>query len=168
MLLGGQYAWRMAGPAHLVTEIVGVNSRRTVIDPAKPVDSRAREKDTPLMAADVSLGLSLTGPRSWNSLVPMVRGGAGLVTDFTSGVDEGGFRFGTRFAFLVGAGVRWVSDGRLQLRADVTDRLYAIAYPETYYVTTGGVTPVVSSTTARKRWTNNPAITFGASYLFGR
>jgi hypothetical protein len=100
----------------------------------------------------------------------MVRGGVGMVTDFKTGVDSGGFKFGTRFAFVVGTGIRWMpgSRGRLQLRVDVTDRLYTIAYPETYYVTTGDITPVVSNSTARKRWTNNPAITLGASYLFGR
>lgn len=168
MFIGAQYAWRMSGPAHLVAEVGRVGSERTVVNPAAAPDARRSDASWPLYMADLSLGLSLTGGRSWHSLVPMVRGGIGTVSDFKTRVDTGGFRFGTRFAFVTGAGVRWVPGGSLQLRADVTDRLYTIAYPETYYVSTGGATPVVTSETARKRWTNNPAITVGVSYFFGR
>ena len=61
-LVGAHYEWRASGPAHLTAELARVSSMRRLIDPAK--NAAARELgtvDRPLYAADVALGMALTG-----------------------------------------------------------------------------------------------------------
>jgi hypothetical protein len=96
--------------------------------------------------------------------VPMVSGGLGIVTNLR-GTDAGGFRFGTKFAFSMSGGIRWTPGGRLQLRADVTDRLYRISYPETYFVQPEGGTAVLNRADANSNWAHNRVFTFGLSYF---
>jgi hypothetical protein len=161
------YEWRAGGPAHLVAEIGRIASDRRLIDPFKV--GAARELSTvsrPLYTADFDLGLSLTGAKSWHHLVPELAGGLGLVSDFHTQPDSGGFKFGTRFALNWGGGVRWVPGGRWQLRGDIKDRMYTLAYPESYYVAPPGGTAVIPTTQAKSFWTNNPAFTLGLSWLF--
>jgi hypothetical protein len=166
-LTGVHYEWRAGGPAHLIAEIARISSERRLIDPFKT--GPARELGTvsrPLYSGDVGLGLSLTGGKSWHRIVPEVSGGLGLMTDFHAAPDTGGFRFGTRFALNMGAGVRIVPGGRWQIRGDVKDRLYTLGYPQTYFEVPSGGTAVVPATQAKSFWLNNPAFTFGLSYLF--
>jgi hypothetical protein len=168
-LVGVHYEWRASGPAHLTAELARMSSDRRLLDPART--GAARELGTvnrPLYAADVALGMALTGARSWHSLVPEVKAGIGFISDFRTSTDSGGFKFGTRFALSWGAGIRWVPGGNLQVRADVNNRLYTIAYPEAYYTVPTGGTAVVPSGQAKSFWTNNPAFTLGISYLFSR
>lgn len=164
---GFEYEWRATGPLHLGVDLLGINSNRTSLDPSKPPASRILgTASQPLYALDGFLALSLTGERSWRHIMPMVGGGLGLVSDFRGG-DVGGFKFGTRFAFPWGAGVRWVpGGGHLQLRGDVKDWMYTIVYPESYYVSTTTDAPLLTSTVGRSRWTNNFAMTVGVSYIF--
>jgi hypothetical protein len=124
----------------------------------------------PLLLADAGIALSLTGFKSWHRLIPEVNGGAGLVTDFRTNGDVGGFSFGTRFALSLGAGIRWVPGGRFQLRADLTDNLYRIAYPASYYQPASDGTAIFAPEREQPRaiWTHNPTITLGVSYLFRR
>jgi hypothetical protein len=168
-IVGVHYEWRASGPAHVTGELVRISSDRRLIDPART--GAARELGTvnrPLYAGEMALGMSLTGARSWHGLVPEVKGGVGFISDFRSKTDSGGFKFGTRFAISWGAGVRWVPGGNLQIRADLNNRLYTVAYPEAYYTVPTGGTAVVSSGQAKSFWTNNPAFTLGISYLFSR
>jgi hypothetical protein len=166
-LFGVHYEWRAGGPAHLIAEVARVSSDRRLIDPLK--SGAARELGTtsrPLYAANLGLGLGLTGAKSWHHIVPELAGGMGFVSDLRSAADSGGFKFGTRFAINFGGGVRWVPGGRWQVRGDLTDRLYTIGYPEAYYTTPTGGTSVIPSTQAKSFWTNNPAFTLGISRLF--
>ncbi len=88
----------------------------------------------PVYLADVGISVNLTGQRSYRRIVPFVNGGLGVATDFKGGADVGAWRFGTPFAFNFGGGVKWVSSGNLQVRADFSDHLYQIKYPNSYYV----------------------------------
>jgi len=168
LLLGAHYEWRAGGPAHLTAEVVRVSSDRRLINPFKPAASGRELGQTsrPLYTADVGLGLSLTGAKGWHHIVPEIAGGAGLISDFHAQPDSGGFKFGTRFALTWGGGIRIVPGGRWQVRGDVKNRLYTIAYPQTYYVAPIGGTAVIPQTQAKSFWTNNPAFTLGLSYLF--
>ena len=167
LLTGLHYEWRPAGPAHLVAEVARIESDRNIIDPLKAGVARdLGVASRPLYTADVDLGLSLTGGKSWHHLVPEVGGGVGFVSDFRTLPDSGGFKFGTRFALNWGGGIAWVPGGRWQLRGDIKDRMYTLAYPQTYYETPSGGTPVIPSTQAKSFWTNNPAYTLGLSWLF--
>ena len=169
-LAGVRYALHLAGPAHFTARVAYGRSERTVLDPLEPAAERVvlPAANVPLLIADVGVALSLTGFKSWHRLVPELNGGAGFVSDFRTEADVGGFSFGTRFALTLGAGIRYVPGGRFQLRADVTDNLYRTAYPDSYYQAATGQTPILESDEPKARWTHNPSITLGVSYLFWR
>jgi hypothetical protein len=168
-IIGAHYSWRVGGPAHLTSELAYIQSKRHVLDPAKPPATRdLGEKDWPLYTANVGLALSLTGAKSWHHIVPEVQGGIGFISDMKGKADVGGFKYGTRFALSWGAGVRYVPGGRFQLRADIHNRLNTISYPDAYFrSTTASVSPILT-TDSKSVWKNNPALTLGVSYLFSR
>jgi hypothetical protein len=168
-LVGVHYEWRAGGPAHLTGEVVRIASSRTVLDPSKPAATRSLgEQSWPLWSADFGLGMSLTGARSWHELVPEVKAGVGLVSDFKGKPDVGGFRYGTRFALTWGAALRYVPSGsRYQLRADLSNRLISIRYPDVYFRPTTNVAPILQGRD-QSVWRNNPSLSIGISYLFSR
>jgi len=168
-LVGLHYEWRAGGPAHLTGEVARIGSSRTILDPSKPASTRnLGEHSWPLWSADFGLGMSLTGARSWHSLVPMVKAGVGFMSDFKS-ADVGDFKYGTRFALTWGAAMRFVPGGRYQLRADFSNRLTSIRYPDVYFrPTVAGVTPILAGKKDQSVWRNNPSISIGISYLFSR
>jgi hypothetical protein len=169
-LAGVRYALYLVGPAYFTARLAYARSERTVLDPFEPVATRVvlPAARVPLLIADAGFALSLTGFKSWNRLVPELNGGLGFVSDFRTESDVGGFSFGTRLALTLGAGVRYVPGGRFQLRADVTDNLYRISYPNSYYRTASDGTMILAARQAKALWTHNPAITLGVSYLFRR
>jgi hypothetical protein len=167
LLAGLQYEWRAGGPAHLGTDFMVVNSTRTPKDPslAPPAQILGSQSD-PLYAIDGFLSLSLTGDRSWHHLIPMTGFGVGLISDLKS-ADVGGFQYGTKFTIPWGFSLRWIpGNGHLQVRGDMKDWMYPIAYPEGYYISTTAAPPILSSTTSRSKWGNNFALTLGLSYVF--
>ena len=168
-IVGLHYEWRAGGPAHLTGEIARIGSSRTVLDPSKgPATRDLGEQSSPLWSADFGLGMSLTGSRSWHNLVPVIKAGAGFVSDFKK-ADVGGFKYGTRFALTWGAALRYVPPGeRFQIRADWTNRLSSITYPDAYFRSPAtGVAPILTGRD-KSVWRNNPALTIGLSYLFSR
>jgi hypothetical protein len=169
-LAGLRYALHLSGPASFTARVAYALSERTVLDPLEPAQTRVvlPAANVPLLMADAGVALSLTGFKSWNRLVPEVHGGLGFVSDFRTEGDVGGFSFGTRFALTLGAGVRYVPGGRFQLRVDVADNLYRIAYPDSYYRIASDQTAILNADQAKSLWTHNPSITLGVSYLFWR
>ncbi|HVX38820.1 MAG TPA: hypothetical protein VHB25_04530 [Gemmatimonadaceae bacterium] len=166
-LVGLHYEWRAGGPAHLIAEVDRISSQREVINPFKVgAAQRVGTVNRPLYAGNVGLGLSLTGGKSWHHIVPEVAAGVGLISDLRAQPDTGGFRFGTRFALNWGGGIRWVPGGHLQVRGDITNRLYTIGYPEAFYVAPTGGKAVIPQSQSKSFWTNNPAFTLGLSYFF--
>jgi hypothetical protein len=168
-LAGVRYALHLSGPASFTARVAYARSERTVLDPLEPAAMRVvlPAAKVSLLMADAGVALSLTGFKSWNRVVPELNGGAGFISDFRTKGDVGGFSFGTRFALTLGAGVRYVPGGRFQLRADVTDNLYRIAYPDSYYRTASDGTAILTNE-GKALWTHNPSITLGVSYLFWR
>src|SRR2546423_14794690 len=68
-MVGLQYEWRASGPLHLGLELVGTNSERTTLDPAKAPAARA--PGTPsnqAYGAAAFLAGSLRGARSLHHL----------------------------------------------------------------------------------------------------
>ena len=168
LLLGAHYEWRPTGPIHLIAEFDRIDSDRRLINPSKPAGV-ARELGTvsrPLWTGDLGLGLGLTGGKTWHHIAPEISGGVGAISDFHSEPDSGGFRFGTRFAFTWGAGLKIVPGGRWQVRADLKNRSYTLSYPEAYFLTPAGGQPVVDAAQPKSFWMNNPSYTLGLSYLF--
>lgn len=190
--LGLKYQWLVAGPVSITAEAARVGSERRVLDPLLTATCTAgtgldckllRTYRWPVYFADLGMALNLTGPRSFHSLVPEVRGGLGFLTDFHTKGDLGDFAVGTQFALSYGAGIRYVPGGRYQFRFDFGDRLYQIHYPESYftqapdgsYIRQPSCPAGVTSSTdpqcrsaKRSAWIHNGMFTVGISYLFGR
>lgn len=175
-IVGLHYSWRATGPANITFDVARVASERRVLDPEKPETCASADRECkylgtwrwPVYMMDAGMALALTGARSFHRLVPELRGGLGLATDFHSKADVGEFAFGTRFAITWGAGVRWVPGNRFQVRADLLNRLYSIRYPTTYYLPADDGTSIFTIDQNRSAWLNNPAFTLGVSYLFAR
>jgi hypothetical protein len=167
-IYGLHYEFRAGGPAYLTGELARIQSDRNVLNPFL-IAGKGRERGNrsqPLYSADVGLGIGLTGAKSWHHIVPELTGGVGLISDFRTSADTGGYKFGTRFAFNWGGGIRVVPGGRWQVRFDVKNRMYTIGYPEAFYVAPAGGTAVVPTTQTKSFWLNNPAFTLGISRLF--
>ncbi|HET7456607.1 MAG TPA: hypothetical protein VFJ74_03065 [Gemmatimonadaceae bacterium] len=167
-MLGAHYEVHVGGPAYFSAELSRVFSQRNVIDPTQNEGLRSLgTKSVPLYLTDVGLVLNLTGQKSLHHLVPLVKGGLGIASDF-GGADKGGYKFGTTFAFVFGAGLKYVPGGNLQLRADVTDYLYQIQFPTSYFTANAVGDVVLGAGQARSQYKHNAALTLGASYLFFR
>jgi hypothetical protein len=167
-IFGLRYEWTLTGPLAISAEVNGAPGTRDVVDPAKPAATRnLGTQSNPVLAADLALAMNLTGQRSWHSLVPQIRGGLGFLSSRAKD-DSSGFAFGTPFAFVMGAGVKFVPGGRFQLRADVTDRIFKLNYPDTYYRIASDNTAVLPVSTAKSFYTHHTALTVGVSYLFAR
>jgi len=167
-IAGLRYELYLAGPVSLTSDLSAMFSDRTVIDPTKPVVSRFVGTETaPVYALDLGFALGLTGRKSWHRLAPQVRAGVGVITSKAAD-DTTGLKFGTPFAFSFGAGVKFIPGGRLQLRADVGERLFKQKYPDAYYRPTSDNTAVLTDANKRSYWTNHGLLTIGVSYLFDR
>jgi hypothetical protein len=165
---GLRYELALVGPLALSSEVTGTFSNRDVIDPSKPAAQRSLgTQSASVYSADLALAMNLTGRKSWHHLVPQIRGGLGVVS--SNAKDEtSGFAFGTPFAFTFGGGVKLVPGGRLQLRADLTDRVFKLSYPDSYYRLASDNTAVLDAQTARSFYTHHLGLTVGVSYLFAR
>ena len=169
-MVGLRYEIGLTGPLAFSTDIVRSFSQRSVLDPARPVLTRARgDVNSAVYALDVALALNLTGQKSWHHMIPQLRAGLGAVRADAKD-DSSGFSFGTPFAFSLGGGLKFVpAGGRLQLRADLTDRIFKLGYPATYYRPASDNTAVLlPSTTANSFYTHHTAFTVGVSYRFAR
>jgi hypothetical protein len=165
---GLRYEINLVGPLGLSADLTRSSSERTKLDPAKPLATRTvGTESTPVYAGDIALALDLTGRKSWNHLVPQIRGGLGVVSSSAKD-DSSGYAFGTPFAFTFGGGLKFVPGGRLQLRADLTDRVFKLSYPDSYYRKASDNTSVLSDATPRSFYTHHTSLTVGVSYLFGR
>ena len=170
-MAGLRYDLTLAGPAQLSVQSAYVQSERNVIDPRQPRSSQLLgRRKAPLLLNDVGITLNLTGSRSWHDLIPLIQFGGGAATDLNSSADIGNYSFGTAFAISLGAGIRWVSRGRWEVRGDVIDHLYSIRYPATYAqaYTTNPNDPVLGAGDARSRWRHNAGLTLGLTYKFRR
>jgi hypothetical protein len=169
-MIGARYELNLAGPLSLSSDFTTTFSNRDVIDPSKPAAQRIpRNESATVFSADVALAMNLTGRKSWHHLVPQVRGGLGVLRS-SAADDSSGFHFGTPFAFTLGGGLKLVPGhgGRLQVRADLTDRIFKLSYPDAYYRLASDKTAVLDPSTAKSFYTHHAAFTLGVSYLFGR
>lgn len=169
-MVGIRYEISLVGPLAMSSDLAATFSKRDVIDPSKPRALRTlRTEDATVYSADLALAMNLTGRKSWHHIVPQVRGGIGLIRSSAKD-DSSGFRVGTPFAFVIGGGLKLVpgGSGRVQLRADITDRLFKLSYPDSYYRLASDNSAVLDRSTAKSFYTHHAAFTVGVSYLFGR
>ena len=167
-MVGVRYELLLTGPLVFSSDLIVAPGERNVVDPTKPLATRnVGTQSSNVFAADLAVGLNLTGERSWHRLVPQLRLGAGVVRSAAKD-DSTGFSFGTPFAFDFGGGVKYVTGGRVQLRFDVTDRVFKMNYPDAYYRPASDNTAVLDARTAKSFYTHHTALTVGVSYLFAR
>ena len=164
---GLRYEIYLAGPVSFATDLSAMFAERTVLDPTKPRAQRVLGTETaPVYGANVGVALGLTGRKSWHHIAPQVSAGIGVVHSQAAD-DTTGYKFGTPFAISLGGGLKFVSSGRLQVRADVGTRLFKQKYPDAYYRTTSDNTAVLVNT-PRSVWTRHSLLTVGVSVLFDR
>ena len=166
-IAGLRYELYLAGPVSLTGDFSTMFSERTLVDPAKPRATRilGTEK-SPVYGLDLGIALGITGRKSWHNLVPQIRSGVGVLVNGASDVLDG-YKFGTPFAISFGAGLKFVPGSRVQLRADVGERLFKQKNPESFYTTASDNTAVLTDT-PRSYWTSHGLITLGVSLLFDR
>ncbi len=167
-MIGLRYEWSLVGPLALSSEVTRTFAKRDVVDPSLPKATRdLGAESSPVYSADLALALNLTGRKSWHHLVPQVRAGLGFASSPAKDASSG-FAFGTPFAFTFGGGVKVVPGGRMQLRADLTDRVFKLSYPDSYYRNASDNTAVLDTQTPRSFYTHHLGLTVGVSYLFAR
>ena len=168
-LVGVRYEITLTGPLAFSADYATSFANRNVLDPARPAATRNLGTESAAVhALDIALAMNLTGQKSWHRLVPQIRGGIGVVSSAAKD-DSSGFSFGTPFAFTLGAGVKLVpAHGRLQLRADITDRIFKLGYPDSYYRQASDLTQVLDTSVPKSFYTHHTALTVGVSYLLGR
>jgi hypothetical protein len=164
---GLRYEVYLAGPVSFTGDFSAMLAERTVLDPSKPRAQRVvGTESAPVYGADVGIALGITGRKAWHHIAPQIRAGVGVVRSEAAD-DSSGYKFGTPFAITVGGGLKFVSTGRLQVRADVTQRLFKQKYPDAYYRTASDNTAVLEDT-PRSFWTGHTLLTVGVSLLFDR
>ena len=158
-----RYDVHMGGPAWLTSRYGFMRSDRRLLDPALPAAERLQgREDVTHHIADVGITIALTGRKSWRSMVPTIGGGVGITSDFGTR-DIGSYRFGTKFAFTFGPGLRFVLPRGYSVRLDLTNAVYQFQYPSTYFTQASDSTAVLTSTTQRSGWVSNWRATAGFS-----
>ena len=162
-LLAVRYDIGVGGPAFFFVRYSMAPSERRLLDPAKPAATRLI--GTPSVTthvADLGLDIALTGQKTWHRLIPSLGFGAGVASDFAA-ADTGLYKFGTRFSFSYGPGVRYLARNGFQVRFDATNYIWQYQYPDKYFVKTSDTTSVLSDTRARSVWRGNWGLSTGLS-----
>jgi hypothetical protein len=168
-MFGVRYDARVGGPAYVGARIATAVVDRVIIDPSKPIaERRVGTERVPLLFTDILLSVNITGYRTWHGIIPVINGGLGITGDLRGKNDLGDYRFGMPFTMTFGGGIKWVSNGSWQLRADWGNYIYQIRYPESYYLRTGEDNPVRLPGQPRSMWRRNTALTIGVSRLYHR
>ena len=167
-IVGARYAIRIGGPAYFSVHAGHAFSKRDVIDPLNPPETRhLGTKDVGLLLLDAGITINLTGQKSWHGVIPFTRFGIGVAANVGGRRDPANFTIGTPFALVLGTGVRVTPGGRWSLRFDVSDHLFRLSYPDTYgAIPQGGGAPVLAGKTSE--WKHNGVFSIGASYLISR
>ena len=168
-LSGLRYDLRIGGPVALVARVAAAPTSHRILDPTKPAATRhIGDEDSQLMVADLGLAMNLTGQKSFHRLVPVLSGGVGVASDFRGTPDKGGYRFGTRFAFNWGLGVRYHTQGRWEPRVDFSNSLWQLQYPAAYGAGPADGSPAIVKSGKKAAWMGNHLWSLGLSYQLFR
>ena len=122
-----------------------------------------------LYLAEATFQLNLTGGKTWHNLAPYANLGLGLAFAQKLPIDSTGYKFGTRFFFAPGAGVRAFLTRRLYIRVEARAVFWSLTYPATYRSTDpdglGPLTPLLNGQPL-KEWAPAPMIHAGLGYAF--
>lgn len=161
---GLRYDVSIGGPSSLFVRYLMSPSERRVVLPAEPQETRLLgTPSTVTHIADMGLDIALTGPKTWRSLMPSLFGAIGMATDFR-GIDQGGYRFGGKFAISYGASVRIIPSGRISYRIDASNFYWQYQYPDAFFVPASDGSAVLENTRSRNAWRSNWSLTAGVSW----
>ncbi len=169
-VIGARYSIRLGGPVEATAHLARVATSRMVKDPLKAGDERlVGEQSFGLYLADVGFALNLTGQKSYHRFVPVVGAGLGVVSG-SSGTDVGGFKVGTPFALNFRAALRFIPQGNISARLEISDNMFQLSYPSSYFrsppIGEGG--PILDTSAGNNQWTHHRVLTLGISYMFSR
>jgi hypothetical protein len=158
-----RYDVAIGGPASLYVRYIVAPSDRKLLLPTNPRATRVI--GTPGVTThqlDTGLDLALTGKKTWHRLIPSITGGAGIVTDFAA-ADTGAYRFGTKFSFSYGLGLRYLPRKGPMIRVDLTNFMWQYDYPDRYFVKASDTTSVLTDTRNRSAWRGARTVTVGVT-----
>jgi hypothetical protein len=169
-MVGARYSIRLGGPIFLTGRLAGVFTDRLVVDPTLPPAERlVGTTSVPLIFADAGFDLVLTGAKSWHSLSPAINGSVGIAGDASGTTDKSRFRVGIPFVLSYGPSLRFTpGDGKWSWRLDLTDQLFRIRYPESFFLKTGADSTYLPVDADRTLWRHNWATTLGVSVALFR
>lgn len=156
-----RYDASIGGPASLYLRYTFAPSERQLLAPANPQATRVIS--TPSVnttVIDGGLDLSLTGRKTWKRLAPAATVGIGIASDFTK-ADTGAYRFGTKFAFTYGLGLRYIPRSGISFRADLTNYTWQYQYPDRYFIKASDSTSVLTDTRLRSKYKGNWGLSAG-------
>jgi hypothetical protein len=170
-VMGGRWAIRIGGPISVGGELGYLPTTRVVRDTvfvaADSVFRPIAEANMRLLTAHGVLTFSVTGPRTWHSVRPLLSLGAGAVFDLGGSAPEEvelpanvRYRFGTSFAGHIGAAVEWFPTGRISVRGDARNALWRLGIPEGFLFAPAG------RGLPRSEWESNLTVAAGVSFHF--
>lgn len=162
----------ISGPIELSFGVTHISSQRITIDATQPESSRVGgpiQQD--LIAADLGLGLSLTGLKTWHGLAPYVGVGVGIIAPTRKTVDPGGYRASSGFSFAPTIGVRARISRGIMLQVEARDHTIRYEWPLRYFdpVDSNGdliTPPILDSKFKTQDLTHNLLLSIGLSYNF--
>jgi hypothetical protein len=165
-LLGGRFDLHLTGPLSGQFGLGLVSTERTihVLPAASPDSLEAIGEDKMFLAmAEAGMHFRMTGPRTWRGMAPFAVGSLAVVLDLSGQseleaelpVDQI-FEFGPAFAATLGLGNEFFIGERLSVRAEARDFFWRYTYPA----------GLVASGVRENQWTQNIALTLGASFHF--
>jgi hypothetical protein len=158
-----RYDIAIGGPATFYARYTLAPSERRLLAPANPLATRLLSTPSVKTSVfDLGLDLSLTGKKTWHRIAPSVAAGVGIVSDFTK-ADTGAYRFGSKFAFTYGLGLRFIPSSGLSFRVDLTNYTWQYQYPDRYFVRASDSTSVLSDTRARSAYRGNWGLSGGVT-----
>lgn len=163
----------LSGPMDLIVSGAYVPSQRRTIDATQPESTRVGGPvPLDMVIADISIGLSLTGGKTWHRLAPYLSAGIGLVMPTQTTVDPGGFKAGSGFTFAGAFGIRARVSRSLGMVFEARDNTIRYEWPLSYFSpkdNTGvAITPPILNPVGNKntQTTHNFTLSAGLSYNF--
>ena len=167
-LLGARVDWLVGGPGMLGISATYANLQRNLINPEAPPDERfLGTAQNGVLMLEASIGLVLTGTKTWKGFAPYLGGTLGLA--FGGNVPEdslSGFEFNTKFTAGFIVGTRWHLGSRIALRFEFRDVFWQLKYPESFFLPTADDGPPLLNplTQGDTEWTANPQLVVSVGY----
>jgi hypothetical protein len=133
---GLRFDVRLSAPVQIGFSVARANLKRLVVSAADSVATRTKGPvDQDLTMIEASLQLNLTGRKTWHRLAPFIGGSLGWAhgSSLPSSVpDSSGYKFGSKFYLVPGAGVRVFISNSLVLRLEARQLFWKLSYPLAY------------------------------------